>query len=90
MPGKSTGTFNIGNYAKVAAARYGDREAITCMTTGRRLTFRQVNQRINGLANGLFGLGIRNGDKTAFLSFNRHEIVETYFALGKIGSIGLP
>ncbi len=90
MPGKSTGTFNIGNYAKVAAARYGDREAITCMTTGRRLTFRQVNQRINGLANGLLGLGIRNGDKTAFLSFNRHEIVETYFALGKIGSIGLP
>lgn len=90
MAGKATGSFNIGNYVKVAAARYGDREAITCMTTGRRLTFRQVNQRVNGLANGLLGLGIRKGDNTAFLSYNRHEIVETYFALGKIGSIGLP
>lgn len=90
MAGKATGSFNIGNYVKVAAARYGDREAITCMTTGRHLTFRQVNQRVNGLANGLLGLGIQKGDNTAFLSYNRHEIVETYFALGKIGSIGLP
>ena len=90
MAGKSTGTFAIGNYTKVAAARYGDREAITCMTTGRRLTFRQVNQRVNGLANGLLGLRIRKGDSTAFLTYNRHEIVEIYFALGKIGSIGLP
>jgi len=90
MAGKATGTFAIGNYVKVAAARYGDREAISCMTTGRRLTFRQINQRVNGLANGLLGLGIRKGDNTAFLSYNRHEVVETYFALGKIGSIGLP
>lgn len=90
MAGKATGCFTIGNYTKVAAARYGDREAITCMTTGRRLTFRQVNRRVNGLANGLLDLGIRKGDNTAFLSYNRHEIVETYFALGKIGSVGLP
>jgi len=90
MAGKATGCFTIGNYTKVAAARYGDREAITCMTTGRRLSFRQVNRRVNGLANGLLSLGIRKGDNTAFLSYNRHEIVETYFALGKIGSVGLP
>jgi fatty-acyl-CoA synthase len=90
MSGKATGSFNIGNYPKVAAARYSDREAISCMTTGRRFTFRQVNRRINGLANGLLGLGIKKGDNTAFLSYNRHEIVETYLALGKIGSIGLP
>ena len=90
MAPRSTGSFTTGNYAKVAAARYGNREAYYCTTTGRRLTFRQFNERVNGLANGLLSLGIKKGDVTAFLTMNRIEIVETYCALGKIGSVGLP
>ena len=90
MSAKSTGSFTAGNYVKVAAARYGDREAYYCTTTGRRLTFRQFNERVNGLANGLLSLGVRKGDVTAFLTMNRIEIIETYGALGKIGSVGIP
>lgn len=90
MDARSTGTFTIGNYLRVAAARYGDREAYYCTTTGRRTTFREFNERVNGLANGLISLGVRKGEVTAFLSMNRIEIVETYGALGKIGSIGMP
>jgi fatty-acyl-CoA synthase len=90
MTPRSTGSFTSGNYCKVAAVRYGDREAYYCSTTGRHLTFRQFNERVNGFANGLLSLGVKKGDVTAFLTLNRIEIVETYCALGKIGSVGLP
>ncbi|MBN2284633.1 MAG: AMP-binding protein [Deltaproteobacteria bacterium] len=90
MSKRATGSFVMGNYPKVAAARYGDREAIYCVTTGKRLSFRELNERINGLGNGLMSLGVKKGDVTAFLSHNRVEIVETYGGLAKIGSLGIP
>ena len=90
MGQKATGTLTVGNIARVAAVRYGDREAIFCSTTGRRYTFLQVNRRANGLANGLMSLGLKKGDVAAFLCTNRAEIVEIYFALAKAGIIGIP
>ena len=53
MRQKATGTLTVGNIARVAAVRYGDREAIFCSATGRRFTFREVNRRTNRLANVL-------------------------------------
>jgi fatty-acyl-CoA synthase len=90
MNKRATGSFVMGNYPKVAAARYGDKEAIYCVTTGRRLSFRELNHRCNALANGLLSLGLKKGDVTAFLSYNRAEMVEIYFALAKIGALGIP
>jgi len=90
MTQKATGTLTVGNIARVAAVRYGDREAIYCSSTGRRFSFREVNRRANGLANGLMSLGLKKGDVAAFLSTNRAEIVEIYFALAKTGIIGIP
>jgi fatty-acyl-CoA synthase len=90
MKKKATGTMAIGNLVEVAAVRFGDREAIYCASTGRRFTFQQLNERVNRLANGLIGLGITKGDAAAFLCMNRAEIVETYFALAKIGVVGIP
>jgi fatty-acyl-CoA synthase len=80
----------IGNLPKTAAIRYGDREALVCTSTGRRFTFRQLNDRINRLANGLMDQGLKKGDTAAFLCTNRAEIVEIYFALAKIGVLGIP
>ncbi|MBI9082471.1 MAG: AMP-binding protein [Desulfobacterales bacterium] len=90
MVKKATGTLTVGNFVKVAATRYGDREAIFCSTTNRRFSFRQLNQRTNRLANGLLGLGLKKGDVAAFLCTNRAEIVEIYSALAKIGVLGIP
>ncbi len=90
MGQKATGTMAIGNLPKTAAQRYGDREAMVCTATGRRFTFRQINDRVNRLANGLMDQGLKKGDTAAFLCTNRAEIVEIYFALAKIGVIGLP
>ena len=90
MRAKATGSLTVGNYVKIAAIRYGDREAIFCSSTGRRFTFRQLNQRTNRLANGLTGLGLKKGDVAAFLCTNRAEIIEIYAALAKIGVLGIP
>ena len=90
MNQRATGSFVIGNYSKVAATRYANREAFYCVTTGKHLTYRQFNDRANALAHGLLSRGIKKGDVTAFLSYNRVEIVETYTALGKIGVLGIP
>ena len=90
MGKKATGTMTVGNFMKVAAIRYGDRESFFCSSTGRRFTFKQTNQRVNALANGLLDLGLKKGDVCAFLCTNRVEIVEIYFALAKIGVLGIP
>jgi len=90
MVQKATGTMAVGNMAKIAAIRYGEREALVCTSTGRRYSFKQINERVNRLANGLMGMGLRKGDTAAFLCTNRAEIVEIYFALAKIGVVGIP
>ncbi|MFH1135840.1 MAG: AMP-binding protein [Pseudomonadota bacterium] len=87
---KSTGSYTVGNFLKVAAVKYRDREAVFCSSTGRRYTFAELNNRTNRLANGLLDLGLKKGDVAAFLCTNRSEIVEIYFALAKIGVMGVP
>ena len=87
---KATGTLTVGNIIKVASVRFRDKEAIYCALTGRRFTYGEVNRRTNSLANGLLGLGAKKGQVCAFLMYNRAEIVETYFALAKIGVLGIP
>ncbi len=90
MQQKSTGTFNVGNFLKVASIRYRDREAVYCSTTGRRYTFLELNNRVNRLANGLMAMGLKKNDVAAFLCTNRSEILEIFFALAKIGVVGVP
>ena len=90
MEPKATGTMAVGRLLKNAAIRYRDKEALYCSTTGRRFSFLELNERTNRLANGLISLGLKKGDMVAFLITNRAEIVDTYFAIGKTGLVGLP
>ncbi len=87
---KATGTLQVGNIIKVAAVRFAEKEAVFCSMTGRRFTFREMNERTNALSNGLLSMGLKKGDVCAFLMYNRAEIIETYFALAKIGVMGIP
>ena len=87
---RALGKMVVGALMSTAARRFRDREAILCAGTGRRFTFRQINERCNRLAHGLAGLGLRKGDVVAFLCNNRAELVEIYFALAKLGLVGIP
>ncbi|MBN2569319.1 MAG: acyl--CoA ligase [Deltaproteobacteria bacterium] len=90
MKQKAYGTMSIGKLLRNAANRFQDKEALYCTSTGRRFSYRELNERTNRLTNGLMNMGLKKGDIVAILSTNRAEIVEYYFALAKSGIIGLP
>ena len=87
---RSLGKMVVGNILATAAIRYPDAPAIYCSSTDRRFSFGEINDRTNRLAQALLGLGFRKGDVVAFLTSNRAEIVEIYFALARTGIVGLP
>jgi len=66
----------------------GNREAL--VDGGRRLTYRQLNRRVNQLARFLQGMGLKRGDRCAILAYNCLEFVEVIFATAKLGLILVP
>ena len=55
-----------------------------------RLTFRQLNARVNQLANALLGEGLRKGDKLATILPNCIEQLFVYLAAAKTGIVVVP
>ncbi|WP_206808553.1 class I adenylate-forming enzyme family protein [Paradesulfitobacterium ferrireducens] len=67
------------------------REALVDLDSGIPYTYRDLNERANRLANYLAEqLGIEKGDRIAFLSRNRVEMFDAFFACGKLGAIFVP
>jgi acyl-CoA synthetase (AMP-forming)/AMP-acid ligase II len=65
-----------------------DRECLTC--EGHRLTWRQLDERVDRLANGLRGLGIAPGEHVAILALNGHRYVELYYGAARAGIVVVP
>ncbi|KQX18614.1 MULTISPECIES: class I adenylate-forming enzyme family protein [unclassified Sphingomonas] len=87
---RALGKMVVGNILATAAIRHPKSPAIYCAGTGRRFTFEQLDNRTNQLGHALINAGFRKGHVVAFLSSNRSELVEIYFALARTGIIGLP
>ncbi|MEN6566311.1 MAG: long-chain fatty acid--CoA ligase [Veillonellales bacterium] len=56
----------------------------------QKLTYSQLNSRINCLANGLTRSGVEKGTRVAVFLLNGNEILEAMFACAKIGAIFVP
>ncbi|TGA84305.1 AMP-binding protein, partial [Streptomyces palmae] len=56
----------------------------------RSVSWAEFRERTEQLAGGLAGLGIRQGDRVAVLSLDRIEVMETYFALARLGALFVP
>jgi fatty-acyl-CoA synthase len=65
-------------------------EAPAVIIDDKRFTYAELNRRVNRLANTLAGLGVREGDRAAILSFNSNEYIEFALALAKLGAIIVP
>jgi fatty-acyl-CoA synthase len=57
---------------------------------GRVTTYAELEQRSMRLALGLRQRGVSRGDRVAFLGLNCIELVETMFAVAKLGAVFLP
>ncbi len=80
--------MNIGNIPRRNAIQYADKTAL--IFEGERWTWRQINSRINRLAQALMALGLRKGDKVAVLTENVPAIVEANYACAKAGLVFFP
>jgi acyl-CoA synthetase (AMP-forming)/AMP-acid ligase II len=56
---------------------------------GVRLNWRQVNDRVNQLANAILKLGIKPKDHLALLGKNSHRYLEAFFAATKTGMVAV-
>ncbi len=80
--------MNTTDFLSIASAICPDRDAI--VFEGKRITYTQLAQKVNKLANALTRLGVKKGDRIAFLQVNCPECLEVYFAAAKIGAIYVP
>jgi len=80
--------LNIGEIINVNANKYPNKLALK--DRNRQLTFKELNERTNKLANGFLKLGLKKGDKMAILSNNSVEFMEIYAAAAKGGFIITP
>src|SRR5919198_2734901 len=77
----------IGENLERAVARFGDREALVVRHQDVRLTYAELDARVDALARGLLGAGLRKGDRAGIWAPNCAEWVVTQFATAKAGII---
>jgi long-chain acyl-CoA synthetase len=75
--------IHLGDTLRINAGKFPNK---ICVSDGnRKLTFKEFNQRVNKLANGLMALGLRKGGEIAIISRNCLEYMEIFHACAKIG-----
>ncbi|MBM2831854.1 MAG: hypothetical protein HW414_906 [Dehalococcoidia bacterium] len=80
--------MNTVDFINIASAICADRPMV--IFEGKKLTFSEINERANRLANALLKLGRKKGDLVAILQVNCPQYIETYFACAKAGLILSP
>jgi len=77
----------IGGCLRRTARQLGDREALVDVPSGRRWTYRELDDEVDTLARALVGLGVGPGDRVGIWSPNRPEWVFVQYATARIGAI---
>jgi long-chain acyl-CoA synthetase len=65
-------------------------EHLGVIAGGQRLTHHDFNLRVNRLANGMLGAGVRRGQRVATLLPNCLELLDIYWAGAKTGAVVVP
>lgn len=81
----------IGNYSYFRARINSSSEAVYDLDSGIHYTYGDLEKRANLLANFLkYEMGIGKGDRVAYIARNGIEMIDAYFATGKLGAIYVP
>ncbi|MEJ2854904.1 MULTISPECIES: acyl-CoA synthetase [unclassified Saccharothrix] len=78
----------IGSWTARRVRKTPDKVAV--VHEGQASTYRQLHDRVLRLAHGLRGLGVRKGDRVAYLGPNHPAFLETLFATGVLGAVFVP
>lgn len=80
--------MKLGTLLTANARRYPGKAAVIC--DGKRLTFAQLEQRANQLANALLARGVKPGDRVIVYLANGIELVEAMAGILKMGALIVP
>ncbi|MFK4105175.1 long-chain fatty acid--CoA ligase [Streptomyces sp. NPDC019531] len=79
------------NFASILDYHLSQRpEAVVVVPEKHHVTVRELHERVNRLAAGLAGLGVRRGDVVGLLLYNQPEFLELVYAAGRLGAVFLP
>lgn len=79
---------NLGNLLRDAARAYPDRIAVVCDDV--KVSYEQLNRRVNSVAAAMIDLGLARGDRVVLWMRNCPELIEILFACWKIGLVAVP
>ncbi len=74
--------YTLADLPRKGAALHGDRTAVVFEET--RLTYAELNRRVNRAAHALSGLGLKPRERVTILSDNSARYLETYLAAAKL------
>jgi acyl-CoA synthetase (AMP-forming)/AMP-acid ligase II len=80
--------YTLGDVPRKGATLFPDKVAMIFGDT--RIRYRELDERVNRLANALLGLGCRKGDRITILAENTHKYMEIYFAAARAGLSATP
>lgn len=89
----SISVISVSDFLSISAARDPQRVALVDSTTGERLTYSELDERVSSTAQILMDRGLlsaRVGDRVALLLGNSVDFVLTYFAVIRAGLVAVP
>ena len=92
VPAASAGRLEptlVADLVALAAARDGDRDALV-ETSGRRLTWADLDSEVDRVATGLGDVGVVAGQRVLLAMGNRVELVTTYLAALRAQLVAVP
>src|ERR1700709_959254 len=75
-------------FARRTRALYPDREAL--VDGALRLTYQQFFDRCDRWSSALQALGVKAGDRVAYIAPNTHAQLESFYAVPQIGAVLVP
>jgi fatty-acyl-CoA synthase len=84
----ASAAVGVGSWIERRARIDPDRPAL--VTRGQPVTYGTLAERISRLAGGLDRLGVRRGDRIAWLGPNHAAFLEAFFAAGLLGAVLAP
>ena len=81
-------TMTVGKLYDMSVLYYGDAPAIRYLD--RTTTYREMGDQANRMANAFKNLGLKKGDRVAFLTGNCPEYIVCEYAVAKAGLVKVP
>jgi fatty-acyl-CoA synthase len=81
---------NVGTWLALHAADRPEHAALVVERTGERISYRELEARVRGVASALAELGVAPGDRVALALPSEPLYLELYFAAALVGAIAIP